>query len=56
MAISNKVISLVSVPLFLVGLAHVNSLPFAYTIRSWWLLRALVARAKRNQLKPEGWL
>lgn len=49
-----KAIALVGVPTLLVGVAHINSLPFAYTIRSWWLLRSLVERAKKLNLEPEG--
>ncbi|KAI9340112.1 hypothetical protein BD770DRAFT_399783 [Pilaira anomala] len=48
-----KAIVLVGVPTLLVGVAHINSLPFAYTIRSWWLLRSLVERAKKLNLEPE---
>lgn len=49
-----KVITLVGIPTLLVTLAHINSLPFVYTIRSWWLLRSLVERAKKLNLEPEG--
>lgn len=49
-----KVMTLVGVPTLLVTLAHMNSLPLAYTIRSWWLLRTLVERAKKVNLEPEG--
>lgn len=49
-----KAITLVGLPTLLVTLAHINSLPFAYTIRSWWLLRTLVERAKKVNLEPEG--
>ncbi|GAA5808575.1 hypothetical protein MFLAVUS_001966 [Mucor flavus] len=48
-----KVIAVVSLPTLLVGLAHINSLPFAYTLKSWWLLRSLVERAKKSNLDPE---
>ncbi|KAF7722626.1 hypothetical protein EC973_002898 [Apophysomyces ossiformis] len=37
----------------LLGLAHLKSLPMAYTVRSWLILRSLVKRAKANQLNPD---
>jgi hypothetical protein len=52
--VTNKAIAMVGIPTILVTLAHMNSLPFAYTIRSWWLLRSLVVKAKKANLEPEG--
>lgn len=46
-------LALVGIPAALVTVAHINSLPFSYTIRSWWLLRALVKRAQKLNLEPE---
>lgn len=50
---STTVSTAVGVPALLLVLAHIKSLPLAYTFRSWWLLRSLVKRAKKNGLKPE---
>lgn len=41
------------VPALLLVLGHLKSLPLAYTLRSWWLLRSLVKRAKQLKLEPE---
>lgn len=43
----------VGVPAAILVLTHLKSLPLAYTLRSWWLLRALVKRAKARNLEPE---
>ncbi|KAG0173971.1 hypothetical protein DFQ30_006450 [Apophysomyces sp. BC1015] len=43
----------VGIPSLLVTLAHLKSLPLAYTFRSWLLLKYLVKRAKLNQLNPD---
>lgn len=53
MTVSSVAAAIVGIPTLLVALAHINSLPFSYTIRSWWLLRALVKRAEKLKLKPE---
>jgi hypothetical protein len=42
----------VGVPVGLLLIAHLKSLPFAYTVRSWFLLRALIKSAKENNLRP----
>jgi hypothetical protein len=41
------------IPIGLLITTHLKSLPFAYTVRSWFLLRALVKRARQNNLKPD---
>lgn len=43
----------IGIPVGLLLTAHLKSLPFAYTVRSWFLLRALIKRAKENQMKPD---
>ncbi|KAI8637925.1 hypothetical protein BD408DRAFT_394908 [Parasitella parasitica] len=53
MTVASVAAAIVGIPALLVAMAHINSLPFSYTIRSWWLLRALVARAEKLELKPE---
>jgi hypothetical protein len=53
MTVSSVAAAIVGIPTLLVALAHINSLPFSYTIRSWWLLRALVKRAEKLKLEPE---
>ncbi|KAI8138042.1 hypothetical protein BJV82DRAFT_632389 [Fennellomyces sp. T-0311] len=45
--------AVIGIPTFLLLLTHMKSLPLAYTFRSWWLLRAVIKRAKANKLKPE---
>lgn len=52
--LATTALAAIGIPTLLVTLAHINSLPFAYTIRSWWLLRSLVERAKKVNLEPEG--
>jgi hypothetical protein len=54
MTIVKAGLALVGVPAALITVAHINSLPFSYTIRSWWLLRALVKRAQKFNLEPEA--
>lgn len=48
--------AVVGLPAALLVLTHLKSLPLAYTLRSWWLLRALVKRAKARNLEPERML
>jgi hypothetical protein len=36
------------------ALTHLKSLPLAYTVRSWLLLRGLIKRAKQRNLEPDG--
>ena len=43
----------IGVPAFLLLLTHMKSLPLAYTVRSWLLLRKVIKRAKANKLEPE---
>ncbi|KAG2235645.1 hypothetical protein BDF21DRAFT_436398 [Thamnidium elegans] len=43
----------IGIPVGLLLTSHLKSLPFAYTVRSWFLLRALIKRAKENQMKPD---
>ncbi|KAI8968244.1 hypothetical protein BDF20DRAFT_916795 [Mycotypha africana] len=43
----------VGVPAALIAITHLKSLPFAYTVRSWLLLKALIKRAKQHDLKPD---
>lgn len=40
-------------PIGLLLTAHLKSLPFAYTLRSWFLIRAVIKRAKENGLNPD---
>lgn len=44
----------IGIPIGLLITTHLKSLPFAYTVRSWFLLRALIKKAKENNLKPDG--
>ncbi|KAG2221636.1 hypothetical protein INT45_001161 [Circinella minor] len=44
----------IGVPAFLLLLTHMKSLPLAYTVRSWLLLRKVIKRAKANKLEPES--
>lgn len=43
----------IGIPIGLILTTHLKSLPFAYTIRSWFLLRALIKKAKENNLTPD---
>lgn len=43
----------VGIPVGLLLMTHLKSLPLAYTVRSWFLLRALIRQAKDNKLKPD---
>lgn len=43
----------VGIPVGLLLVTHLKSLPLAYTVRSWFLLRALIRRAKENKMKPD---
>ncbi|RCH91829.1 hypothetical protein CU098_009884 [Rhizopus stolonifer] len=43
----------ISIPIGLLLTTHLKSLPFAYTVRSWFLLRALIKKAKDKKLKPD---
>lgn len=43
----------VGIPVGLLITTHLKSLPFAYTVRSWFLLRALIKKAKQNKLEPD---
>ncbi|CEP08454.1 hypothetical protein [Parasitella parasitica] len=51
--IPTKVLA-IGIPIGLLITTHLKSLPFAYTVRSWLLLRALIKKAKENNLKPNG--
>ncbi|KAI8331290.1 hypothetical protein BD560DRAFT_415852 [Blakeslea trispora] len=42
------------IPVGLLLITHLKSLPFAYTVRSWFLLRALIKRAKERKLIPDS--
>ncbi|KAI8370169.1 hypothetical protein EDC96DRAFT_440132 [Choanephora cucurbitarum] len=44
----------VGVPIGLLLITHLKSLPFAYTVRSWFLLRALIKKAKEKELAPDS--
>ena len=44
----------IGIPVGLLVTTHLKSLPFAYTVRSWFLLRALIKKAKENNLQPDG--
>ncbi|KAI9322265.1 hypothetical protein BX666DRAFT_2022765 [Dichotomocladium elegans] len=48
-----SVSTIVGIPALILLLAHVKSLPLAYTIRVWLLVRAATKRAKANNMKPE---
>ncbi|CEG81266.1 hypothetical protein RMATCC62417_15489 [Rhizopus microsporus] len=50
---NTKALMIGSIPIGLLIITHLKSLPFAYTVRSWLLLRTLIKRAKANNLQPD---
>lgn len=50
---NTKTLVIGAIPIGLLAITHLKSLPLVYTIRAWLLLRSLIRKAKVNQLRPD---
>ncbi|KAG1046463.1 hypothetical protein G6F43_011053 [Rhizopus delemar] len=50
---NTKTLVIGAIPIGLLAITHLKSLPLVYTIRAWLLLRSLIRKAKANQLRPD---
>lgn len=49
---STKALIIASIPVGLLAIGHIKSLPLVYTLRSWLLLRSILRKAKNNDMRP----